>query len=164
MVLMKKGTLAAALLIASFSFGQTAFAQDAPSPKTETQDEVKFSEDELRKFINANTAAVELQKEGRQAVVDAIEEANLTLDRFNELAKANRSKTLDEVAENKEEIKAFGDVVRKVVKIQPDTKQKIAKAITDEGLTVEKYETILAAFQEDLAVQTKVKLLLQTEE
>ena len=163
---MKKGTIAAALLIASFSFGHTAFAQDATSPqtKTETQDEVKFSEDELRKFINANTAAVELQKEGRQAVVDAIEEANLTLDRFNELAKANRSKTLDEVAENKDEIRAFGDVVRKVVKIQPETKQKIEKAITDQGLTQEKYETILAAFQEDLAVQTKVKLLLQTEE
>ncbi len=164
---MKKGTLAAALLMASFSFGQTAFAQDATAPQTETQeqqDEAKFSDDELRKFINANTVAVELQKEGRQAVVDAIEEANLTLDRFNELAKANRSKTLDEVAENKEEIKAFGDVVRKVVKIQPDTKQKIAKAITDEGLTLEKYESILAAFQEDLAVQTKVKLLLQTEE
>lgn len=160
---MKKGTIAAALLVASLGFGQTALAQDATAPQTETnaQDDVPFSDDDLRKFIKANTTAVELEKEGRQAVVDAISEANLTLERFNELAKANRAKKLEETAESPEEVSAFSGAVQKIVKLQPETKGKVEKAITDEGLTVAKYETILAAFQKDVAVQTKVKLLLQ---
>lgn len=162
MVLLKKGTIAAAFVVASVFAGQAASAQDAPAPVTQEQlDAVEFSDDELQKFIKANTAAVELQKEGREAVVSTIEEAGLTLDRFNELAQANREKKLDEVAKDDKEKSAFGDAVRAVVKLQPENKQKVDKAITDQGLTLEQYKKIHAAFQKDKAVQTKVQLLLQ---
>ncbi|MEJ8803515.1 DUF4168 domain-containing protein [Pontibacter sp. H249] len=162
MVLLKKGTIAAAFVVASVFAGQVAFAQDATEPITQEQlDAVEFSDDELQKFIKANTAAVELQKEGRDAVVTAIEEAGLTTDRFNELAQANRQKKLDEVAKDDKEKEAFATVVKNVVKLQPENKQKVEKAITDEGLSMEQYEKINSAFQNDKAVRTKVQLLLQ---
>ena len=162
MVLLKKGTIAAAFVVASMFAGQAAFAQDTEAPVTQEQlDAVEFSDDELRKFIKANTAAVELQKEGRENVVSTIEEAGLTVDRFNELAQANREKKLDEVAKDDKEKEAFGNVVRAVIKLQPENKAKVEKAITDAGLTLEQYGKIHSAFQKDKVVQTKVQLLLQ---
>ncbi|WP_299823950.1 hypothetical protein [uncultured Pontibacter sp.] len=162
MVLLKKGTIAAAVIVASVFAGQAASAQDASTPITKEQLEaVEFSDDELRKFIKANGAAVEVQKEGRDAVVTTIEEANLTVDRFNELAQANKQKKLDEVATDAKEKEAFANAVKAVVKLQPENKQKLEKAITDEGLTLEQYDKIHAAFQKDVAVQAKVQLLMQ---
>ncbi|MBC5992635.1 DUF4168 domain-containing protein [Pontibacter cellulosilyticus] len=161
MVLLKKGTIAAAFVVASMFAGQAAFAQDTEAPITKEQLEaVEFSDDELSKFIKANTAAVELEKQGREAVVTTIEGTGLTVDRFNELAQANRDKKLDEVAKDDEK-KAFGDAVRGVLKLRPENKQKVEKAITDQGLTLEQYNKIHAAFQKDKAVQAKVQLLLQ---
>ena len=162
MVLLKKGTIAAAFIVSFMFAGEAAFAQDAGAPVTQEQlDAVAYSDEELGKFIKANTAAVELQKEGREAVVTTIEEAGLTVDRFNELAQANRAKKLEEVAKDDQEKKAFGDVVRAVIKLQPENKQKVEKAITDQGLTLEKYKEINTAFQQDKAVQAKVQLILQ---
>ena len=161
MGLLKKGTIAAAFVVSLMFAGEAAFAQDAPPVTQEQLDAVAFSDEELGKFIKANTAAVELQKEGREAVVTTIEEAGLTVDRFNELAQANREKKLDEVAKDDQEKQAFGDVVRAVIKLQPENKQKVEKAITDQGLTLEKYKEIHTAFQKDKVVQTKVQLIMQ---
>ncbi|WP_439881870.1 DUF4168 domain-containing protein [Pontibacter sp. MBLB2868] len=158
---MKKGTIAAAALVASMIFGQTAFAQGtATPPAQEQQDALKFSDAELKKFIEVNGTVTELQKEGRQAMVSAIKDANLTVDRFNALAKAHRQDQLKEVAENKEEIDAFIAAAKSLAEVQPETKKKIESAIEEADLTVEKYESIMEAFQEDPAVETRIKVLL----
>jgi hypothetical protein len=160
---MKKGSIAAAFVAASFCFGPAAFAQQettAPAETTQQQTEQKFSEEELKSFVEANTKATEIQKEGREAVVATIEEQNLTLDRFNELAKAHQQKKLQETAENPEEIAAFSNAAQAVVKIQPETKEKVEQVIEEEGLTVEKYEAMLQAYQQDEAMQAQVRTIL----
>ncbi|GAA4430488.1 hypothetical protein GCM10023188_17200 [Pontibacter saemangeumensis] len=166
MVLMKKGSIAAAFVAASMCFGPAAFSQQATASSTETaqaQAEQKFSDEELKSFIAANTKATELQKQSREAVVAAIEENNLTSDRFNELVKAHQQKKLDAVAKNPEEVAAFSKAAQAVVKIQPETKTKIEQAIKDEGLTVEKYETILQAYEKDEAVQESIRRIVHAD-
>ena len=141
MVLIKKGTIAAAFVVASMSFGHAAFAQQATTPQTEQQQSSqKFSDADLEKFVEANTSVTEIQKASRDSVIAAIEDENLTLDRFNELAKAHQAQKLQEVAENTEEIAAFSNAAQRVVKIQPETRERVQEAIKEEGLTVEQYE------------------------
>jgi hypothetical protein len=158
---MKKGTIAAAALVASMIFGQTAFAQDTQAPQAQEQKTTKkFSDEDLQKFITANIAVTEIQKEGREAMVSAIEDSGLTVDRFNELAKAHRQGKLKEVAEGKEEITAFTEAAKSMVKVQPETEDKVNAAITEAGLTSESYQKILAAFQKDPVIETRIKQLL----
>ncbi|PRY08838.1 uncharacterized protein DUF4168 [Pontibacter ummariensis] len=164
MVLIKKGTLAAALVAATLSFGHAAYAQDTPSNQTEAQQTTqKFSEEELEKFVEANTKVTEIQKEGREGIVAAIEEQKLTVDRFNELAKAHRAQKLEEVAENPEEISAFSNAAQNVVKLQPETRDKIQQAIVDSGLTKEKYDTIMQAYESDPEVQVQIRRIVHAE-
>ncbi|GAB3536707.1 hypothetical protein GCM10027443_27710 [Pontibacter brevis] len=159
MVLIKKGTLAAVVVAASMSFGQAAFAQQAATPQTETQQQSaqEFSDADLEKFVEANSTVTEIQKASRDSLVAAIESENLTVDRFNELAKAHRAQKLEEVAEDTEEISAFSNAAQRVVKIQPETRERVQEAIEEEGLTVEKYEKIMAAYESDPAVKAKIQ-------
>ncbi|MDX5422426.1 MAG: DUF4168 domain-containing protein [Hymenobacteraceae bacterium] len=160
---MKKGTIVAALVMGSMCFGHAAFSQETPTPQTETQQAQgpqEFSDAELESFIKANTSATEIQKASRDSIVAALEEENLTLERFNELAKAHRQKQLEEVAEGPDEIASFSSAAQQIVKIQPETKEKTQQAIEEEGLTVERYEAIMKAYQEDPAVQAKVRQLV----
>ncbi|MFD3001652.1 DUF4168 domain-containing protein [Pontibacter toksunensis] len=163
MVLIKKGTIAAAFVAVSMSFGHAAFAQQATAPKTEQQTASKFSEADLKKFVEANTSVTEIQKASRDSLVAAIEDENLTVDRFNELAKAHQAQKLEEVAENKEEISAFSNAAQRVVKMQPETKEKIQAAIEEEGITVEQYEKIMAAYEKDPAVQAQIQAVVNKE-
>ena len=164
MVKMKKGSIAVAFVAASMCFGPAAVAQQASATETaQEQAEQKFSEAELKSFIAANTKATEIQKEAREAVVAAIENEGLTSDRFNELVKAHQQKKLETVAKSPEEISAFSKAAKAVSLIQPDKKSKTEQAIQDQGLTVEKYETILKAYEQDEAVQESIRRIVHAD-
>lgn len=163
MVFFKKGTIAAVFAMASVCFGSAAYAQAADASQASEQQEQtqqQYSEDDLKKFVEANTAVTEVQKESREAMVAAIEGENLTLDRFNELAKAHRAQKLEEVAENPEEIAAFSKAAQSVVKLQPETKEKVQQAIEEKGLTVEQYEQVMKAYKQDEAVQEQIRRIV----
>ncbi|ARS34283.1 DUF4168 domain-containing protein [Pontibacter actiniarum] len=162
MVLFKKGTIAAAFVATSLCFGQAAFAQQTAAPQ-EQQTSQTYSDEELRSFLDANTKATEIQKESRTALVSAIEEQDLSVDRFNELAKAHRQKKLEEVAENPEEIAAFSTAAQAIVQLQPEVKEKVEQAIEEEGLTMEEYNNILKAYKEDPAVQAQIRKVMAAE-
>lgn len=162
MVLLKKGTIAVALVMSSLCFGHEAFAQEAAASQT-AQSAQSFSNADLKSFLEANSKATEIQKESRTALVAAIEEQDLSVDRFNELAKAHREKKLEEVAENPEEISAFSNAAQTIVQLQPETRQKVKEAIEEEGLTMEEYNDILTAYKEDPAVQAQIREVLAAE-
>lgn len=163
MVSMKKGSIAAAFAAASLCFGPAALAgrvTSAPAETSPQQTEQKYSEEELKSFVEANTKATEVQKEGREEVVAAIEEQELTFDRFNELAKAHQQKKLKETAKSPEEISAFSNAAQAVVRIQPETKEKVKKAVEETGLTMEKYEAILKDYEQNETVKAQVQAIV----
>ncbi|MCJ8167324.1 DUF4168 domain-containing protein [Pontibacter sp. E15-1] len=165
MVLMKKGSIAAALFAASMCFGTTAFAQQETTPATESaQASGQFSKEELKTFLQANTNATKVEKEGREALVAAIEEESLTVDRFNELAKAHRQKKLKETAENPEEIAAFSNAAQAIVKLQPEVREKVQAAIEEQGMTMAQYKTILKAYEEDEDLQLEIRRIVHAAE
>lgn len=144
-------------------FGSAAYAQEAaatPDGAAQEQAQEKYSEEDLQKFVEANSIVTEIQKAGRDTMVAVIEENSLTLERFNELAKAHRAKKLDEVAENPEEVASFGSAAREVVKLQPLTKEKVEQAVEEQGLTMEKYNALMKAYKEDPEVQNQVRKIV----
>ncbi|TPE44216.1 DUF4168 domain-containing protein [Pontibacter mangrovi] len=161
MVFKKTGTIAAALLVASVYFGNTAYAQEAtPNATAQAASDQEFTDQELQSFVAANTAVTELQKASRDTMVAVIEGHSLTLERFNELAKAHRAQKLDEVAENPEEIASFSEAAQEVVKIQPETREKVQQAIEEQGLTKEKYDAMMKAYREDPEVQKQIRKIV----
>ncbi|CAM3433229.1 DUF4168 domain-containing protein [Pontibacter korlensis] len=161
MVFIKKGTITAALAMATMCFGSAALAQEAATPDGTAQEQTQqYTDEELQQFVDANTSVTEIQKASRDTMVAVIEDNDLTLARFNELAKAHRAQKLDEVAENTEEIAAFSNAAQEVVKLQPETREKIQQAIEAKGLTREKYDALMKAYKEDPAVQEQIRKLV----
>lgn len=156
-----KRIFVAAVALGCVSIGQTAYAQEQSTDVQEqTSQEAKFSEAELSQFVQANSKVTAIQKEGQQSMVSIIEEANMNLERFNELAKAQREQKLAESGASPEELTAFDNAAQRIVQIQPEVKENVKKAIEEEGLTEEKYKAIVLAYQQDPEVKAKVHELL----
>ncbi|OKL39719.1 DUF4168 domain-containing protein [Pontibacter flavimaris] len=163
MVFIKKGTIAAAFVAATMCLGSAAYAQEAaatPDGAGQEQATQQYAEEDLRKFVDANTSVTDIQKASRDTMVAVIEENSLTLERFNELAKAHRAKKLEEVAEGPEEISAFSNAAQEVVKLQPENKEKIEAAVQEHGLTMEKYTALMKAYKDDPEVQNQVRKIV----
>jgi hypothetical protein len=158
-----KAMAGAALVVASMSFGQAAWAQGAPNGKaqqgqqTQTED---FSTLELKQFVAANERAFAVQKESEKAMLTVIEEEKISVDKFNEIAKAHQEEKMDQVEASPAEMAAFNKAAQRIVEMQPVVQQTLVQAIEQDGLTIEKFEKIMMAYQHNPAVQEKVQKLI----
>jgi predicted restriction endonuclease len=156
---MKKILLGAFLLTAT-CYGQAAFAQQTDLPQQEVQQEEKFSETELKQFLQANTKVTTIQKEGQQTMLKLIEEANMDVEQFNKFAQAQREQKLDDIGATPDQLAAFDKAAQQIMEIQPAVKENVKKAIEEEGLTEDQYRAIVTAYQQDEAVKAKVHELM----
>nr|WP_255709896.1 DUF4168 domain-containing protein [Pontibacter harenae] len=94
-------------------------------------------------------------------MIDIIKEEDLEVSRFNEIAQAHRQQTIDELEVSEEEMTSFNNAAQQIVEMQPTAKQEVDDAIEAEGLTVERYEEILEAYEKDPEVKAKVQAIIQ---
>ncbi|WP_229968759.1 DUF4168 domain-containing protein [Pontibacter harenae] len=148
--------------VAALCFGPAAFAQQAtPTQQETTQQQNNFTDQELQQFVKANAKTASITKEHQQEMIDIIKEEDLEVSRFNEIAQAHRQQTIDELEVSEEEMTSFNNAAQQIVEMQPTAKQEVDDAIEAEGLTVERYEEILEAYEKDPEVKAKVQAIIQ---
>lgn len=155
-----KKILLGALLFSATCYGQAALAQQTDLPQQEVQQEEKFSETELKQFLQANAKVTAIQKEGQQTMLKLIEDANMDIEQFNKFAQAQRDQKLAELGATPEQLAAYDKAAQQILQIQPAVKEDVKKAIEEEGLTEDKYRAIVAAYQQDDTVKAKVHELM----
>jgi hypothetical protein len=170
MAVMKKakGITVLVMLLAGMGLATSASAQQPaatdttqpplaqPSGQTPT-----FSDGDLKQFVAANAKAVEAQKEAEKAMVAVLEEQKLSPAKFNEMAQALKEKKLQQVSATAEEKAAFNKAAQQLVQLQPQLEQKIQQSIQSSGITLEKYQAIRLAYDQNPAIQAKVNQLIQ---
>ncbi|MCC9136576.1 DUF4168 domain-containing protein [Pontibacter silvestris] len=159
-----KGAAVAAFIFGSVSFGSSAFAQTTPPAQQQQQQQVKtdFSEAELKQFAEANTRLMDIQKETEKKMLSVLEEENLSVEKFNEMAQAHQQQKLTEVEATPEQMAAFNKAAQRIMEMQPTMQQDVETAIKKDGMSLEQYEQIMLAYQQSPAVQEKVnKLMIQ---
>lgn len=129
-------------------------------PQTEMQEE--FSDEEIKTFIDVNEKVVEVQKEGEQKMMEAIEGEDIAIDRFNEIL-MSRQDPSQETDASPEELAAFSKAAEKVMEVQKDLEAKAIKTIEDEGMEMERYQQIMLAYQQNPKVQQQVQKLMGEE-
>lgn len=164
MAFIKKEIIIAASLILWLSWGSTAFGQQAPGqgnksvqPQLQTED---ISDEELKQFVQASAKAAVVQQESQQAMVAVVEEEKLSVEKFTEMAKANQEQKLDQVKATPEERTAFTKAAKRIMEMQPQVEQNIQQAVVKEGISLEKFEQIMLAYQQSPAIQARVQKLL----
>ena len=120
-----------------------------------------FSEDEIEQFVVVYQKANEIQQKNEAVMIQAIEEENLEMDRFNEILMARQNQqSAEDINASAEEMASFNQAAEKIMAVQQEAQTEITQIIEEE-LGVEKYQAIVAAYQQDPEVQQKVNEKLQ---
>lgn len=120
-----------------------------------------FSDEELESFASAVSQVITIQQEGQTQMMEKIEENDLTVQRFNEINMQAQQMPLEEVEATEEEIESFMSASEELETIQMGLEQMLIGAIEDEGITIEKYEEIMAEYQQNPELQQRIQELMQ---
>lgn len=140
---------------------QTPQPQQPGGTDSESAEE-KYSEGELEKFVEVVQQVMPLQKEKEQEMVEEIKGAGLTVDRFNEImqtqqgAAPGQAKGGEEKEVTEDEKASFQEASQNVKSIQKEMQTEVKQKIQDAGLTLQKYQEIMMAYQQDPNLQQKV--------
>lgn len=150
-------------------------AQSAPAPEPEASTEVadnteslpepttgaEFTPEELQQFANIIPELQTIQEAAQAEVISAVEESGLTAERFNEIATVQTSpETAEEVEISSEEEAAFETVTGEIEQIEADFLTEREALLQAEGLTVERYQELLAAVQNDPELLQQIESML----
>jgi hypothetical protein len=94
-------------------------------------------------------------------MVAVVEEEKLSVEKFTEMAKAHQQQKLDAVTATAEEKAAFNKAAQRIMAMQPEIEQNMQQAIEKEGITLDKFEQIMLAYQQNAAIQARVQKMLE---
>ena len=123
------------------------------------QEQVEVTDAELNKIASAFQGIQKVNMEAQQEVMKKVEESGFDANRFNELYQASASpeKTANASDEEKER---FGKVMNEIQQMQAGFTEKIEEIISNEGMSIERYQTIAMALQSDTELQGRLRTML----
>ncbi len=153
----------ALMAVFAISFADV-YAQDVPGTE-QAQPQVKedYTDEELKTFIQVNKSVAQVQQTAEQKMIQAIEEEEMDINRFNEIATAQQDPQAD-VEASDEEMQTFTKAAEKIMDVQRETQSEIAKVIESEGMEFTAYREIMMAYQNSPKVQEQVTKLVQEEQ
>ncbi|MDA3911282.1 MAG: DUF4168 domain-containing protein [Bacteroidales bacterium] len=120
------------------------------------QTEPEISDAELQQFAEAYTGVQELNNATQQKMVKSIEDSGMTVERYTEIQQAQQAPDQDaNVAEK--ELLVFQQATKKIQKHQSEFQQNVNSAITKSGLSMERYQEIIAKVQTSQELQQKIQ-------
>jgi len=141
---------------------QTAPPQTTTPPPAELPDD--YPDEQLELFVNAISKVMTIQEQGQLSMVEAIEEQDISVDRFNELLTEAQQKGPESLDASEDEKQAFNETLAQVQSMQMEMEQTMMKAVEDEGLKVEEYQQIMQSYSVNPTVKEKVDKLMSEEQ
>lgn len=139
------------------------YAQGLPGAAQQQPVKEDFTDEELKTFIQANKSVVQVQQAAEQKMMQAIEETDMDVNRFNEIATAQQDPQADAEA-SAEEMATFNEAAQKVMAVQRETQSEIAAAVEEEGMEFDAYRQIMMAYQNSPKVQQQITKLIEEEQ
>lgn len=153
-------TFAMALLFTFGAFAQVPMQQGQPQQQQQVQTD--FDRGELEEFVNVYIKSSEIQQENESVMIQAIEEEDLEINRFNEILSVQQNQqSPEEVNATAEEMAAFNNAAEKIMAVQQETQAEIEQLIESE-IGGEKYQQIAMAYQQSPEVQERVNEILES--
>ncbi|MFW5831786.1 MAG: DUF4168 domain-containing protein [Prolixibacteraceae bacterium] len=118
---------------------------------------------ELEQFALAFVEIQSIDQELQQKMVNAVQESGLEVEEFNEILNAQQNDN-QEVDATEEELNKFTDAQESIEQIQNQGQQEMQKIISDNELTVPRYQEIMVAVRNDSELQQKLQEHIEEEE
>jgi hypothetical protein len=125
--------------------------------------EAQISDADLAKFAEAYKAVQIENRELQQEMVAYMKKEGMEVQRFQAIQQASVNPN-QEVEATPAEMKSYKKVVAKVQEMQPQLQKDMMSIIQDKGLSIERYQQIGAALQQNPELQQKLQNLMMKQE
>lgn len=151
-------TVLIAIICSLFAAG-TLFAQvqqQPQQPDLPTSDDV--SDEEITQLGKAVEAIEPIQSETRDKIKEAVEEKDLTFERFQEMMMAMQNPQMaNQVEITDEERSTIQELQPALMQIQTEARQQMTTKVEENGLTMQRYQQIIMGAQQDPELMARVE-------
>src|SRR6056297_9091 len=155
--------LIAILFGAGSLFGQVQQQQQQQMPDLPASSDV--SDEEIEMVASAINELGPIQVEAQEKMQEAVEGEDITFERFQQMMMAMQNpQSADQVNITDEEMATLQTLQPTLMEIQSEADKKMVEKIESSGLTVERYQNIVMAAQQDEELRARVEALLEDEE
>ena len=158
MIMIKVNKLAGLVMLFMMMGSTAVFAQQLPQQQQEQTAEV--TDADLKKFVAALQGIQMVTQQAQQKMMQVVQKEGLEIPRFNEIHEATLNPDV-EVEATTEEKTAHKKIIGELETMQSGVQQQIEKLITDQGLSLEKYEQIAMRLQNDTELQQRIQQMIQ---
>ncbi|MFO7934671.1 MAG: DUF4168 domain-containing protein [Bacteroidales bacterium] len=130
------------------------------SPAAFAQTEQAVSEEEMKQFAASIQQVEIINQQAQQKMVSAVEKEGIEVERYNEMQQADMDPDR-EIDATGEEMEKYNQATEALAIIQARTQEEMQDKITQEGLTVARYQEIATIISNDPEMQQKLREILQ---
>ena len=155
--------LLAILFGAGTMFAQVQQQQQQQMPDLPASSDV--SDEEIEMVASAINELGPIQVEAQEKMQEAVEGEDITFERFQQMMMAMQNPQMaDQVNITDEEMATLQTLQPTLMEIQSEADKKMVEKIESSGLTVERYQNIVMAAQQDEELRARVEALLEDNE
>ncbi len=129
----------------------------------EREGENGFTDEELQLFVEAVEQIMPLQQMSQMQVMEEIDDQeDITPEKFQEINQSIQMGAEPEATE--EEMDAFEVAMENIEEIQKEFEETLMEAVEETGLSYQRYEEILDAYEEDPELQERIHSILEEQQ
>lgn len=148
------------LIIAFFFIGINGIIAQLPQQSAQP---AEITDAEMNNFATAFVEIQTIDEQLQQKMISAVQNEGLEVQRFNEILNAQQDPD-QETDASEDELEKFASASQSVELIQNEGQEDMQKAITDNNLTVNRYQEIMTVMQSDPELQQRLQELIEEEE
>jgi len=143
------------------TMGGVLTAQDMQMQQQEPET-TDVSEKELEDFVAAYEGVQEIQRELNEEINGLVEQSDLSQEEFQSMYQAqttNNQSTMSEMSDAKQQ--SFSELMNQINSLQQGQQSDMVTEIEEHDMTVEKFNSIIAAIQQDPSLYQKFQEITQ---
>jgi len=134
--------------------------QQMPGQMQQKQD-IDVSDEEIKKLVDAVSAIQSINQGAQQEMSKKIQDEGMNPRRFQEIQRAQQSQQQNANATD-EEMKQYQNIMKEMESVQAGLQEDMKNAIEDAGLTMQRYQQIANAAQNDTTLMQRIQRKIQS--
>ncbi len=151
-------TILCSFLAVGSLFAQVQQQPQQPPQQPELPTSSDVSDEELTNLGDAAEALEPIQVETQEKVRNAVEEEDLSFERFQQMMMAMRNPQMSQQVNITDEEKSKIQTLQPtLMQIQTEARQQMSEKVQEHGLTMQRYQQIIMGAQQDPELMTRVQ-------
>ena len=127
--------------------------------------EVDISDEELHEFIDASMNAQQIQQESQQEMLAIADDEGIDVNTYNEIMQAQQmGQSTEELDVSDDDVRRYEAAQERIQEVEEGMENLFAQAIEESGMSMERFQEINMAVQQDPQLQQQLQMMMQEQQ